>query len=104
MLLIAPATGNSVAKFVYGISDTLITNLFAQAGKSRVPIVVLPTDIAAEIDSVGPKGGLVRVYPRSIDLENVARLQQFSGVTVVMNLAQLQDCLAAYLPSADTGE
>ena len=37
VLVIAPATSNSVAKFVLGISDSLITNLFAHAGKNRIP-------------------------------------------------------------------
>ncbi len=93
VLLVAPATGNSVAKFVYGIADTLITNLFAQAGKSLVPIVVLPTDVSEEILSPGPKGGLVKVYPRQIDLENVEKLKGFRGVTVVTDMEELKACL-----------
>ena len=36
-LIVAPATSNTVAKCVAGISDTLVTNVFAQAGKCRVP-------------------------------------------------------------------
>ena len=56
VLVVAPATSNSVAKFVYGISDTLATNLFAQAGKSRIPVVVYPTDLAPVVTSVGPRG------------------------------------------------
>ena len=32
-LVLAPATSNTVAKCVFGISDTLATNVFAQAGK-----------------------------------------------------------------------
>src|SRR3984957_11252665 len=39
-LIVAPATSNAVAKFVYGISDDFITNVFAQAGKCRVPTLV----------------------------------------------------------------
>jgi len=48
-LVIAPATANSIAKFASGIADSLITNLFAHAGKFHVPIIVLPTDIAPEV-------------------------------------------------------
>ena len=40
-LIVAPATSNAVAKFVYGISDDFITNVFAQAGKCRVPTTCL---------------------------------------------------------------
>jgi len=97
VLLIAPATSNSVAKFVYGISDSLITNIFAQAGKSQVPIIVLPTDAASEMDSRGPKGNPIRVYPRPIDLENVEKLRQFPGVTVVKDMEELRACLDTYL-------
>jgi dihydromethanopterin reductase (acceptor) len=104
LLLVAPATSNTVAKFVYGLSDTLITNLFAQAGKSRVPIVVLPTDIAPEMDSVGPKGGLVKVYPRAIDLENTARLRRFPGVTVVSDMRELEACLNEHLRAVELEE
>jgi len=90
---VAPATSNSVAKFVYGVADSLISNLFAQAGKAQVPIIVLPTDVAPDIDSPAPKGGLVKVYPRPVDLENVARLCVFPGVTVVRSVAELRAAL-----------
>jgi dihydromethanopterin reductase (acceptor) len=88
-LVIAPATSNSVAKFVLGISDSLVTNLFAQAGKSRVPIVVYPTDTASEMDSLGPHREPLKVYPRPIDLENTARLEKIVGVTVVKSPEEL---------------
>lgn len=95
VLVIAPATSNTIAKFVCGISDTLITNVFAQAGKSRVPIVVFPTDQTAEVDSLGPRGESIKVYPRPIDLENTANLRSFSGVTVVRNREDLERCLVS---------
>jgi flavoprotein len=93
VLVIAPATSNSVAKFVCGISDTLVTNLFAQAGKSRVPIIVYPTDTAPEMDSVGPRREALKIYPRPIDLENTGRLGKFSGVTVVKSQDELTQAL-----------
>lgn len=97
VLVVAPATSNSVAKFVHGISDSLVTNLFAQAGKSRVPIIVLPTDLAPEMESFGPRGGLIKVYPRPIDLENTAKLRSFPGVTVVSSVEEMAVCLATFL-------
>src|SRR5215467_12389637 len=42
-LVLAPATSNTVAKCVYGISDNLATNVFAQAGKCRVHAIVFAT-------------------------------------------------------------
>jgi len=44
VLVVSPATGNSVAKIAYGIADSLVTNVVAQAQKVGVPVYVLPTD------------------------------------------------------------
>jgi dihydromethanopterin reductase (acceptor) len=93
-LVVAPATSNSIAKFIHGISDTLVTNLLAQAGKARIPIVVFPTDLASEMDSKGPNRESVRVYPRKIDLENTEKLMSFEGVVVVRNQAELESFLS----------
>jgi dihydromethanopterin reductase (acceptor) len=96
-LVIAPATSNSVAKFVHGISDSLATNLFAQAGKSRTPVIVYPTDLAPEMNSLGPKGEPIKIYPRPIDLDNTEKLKTFPGVTVVCSQKELEQRLADYV-------
>ncbi len=44
LVVIAPATSNSIAKMVYGIADTLPTLIFAEAGKSGIPVIVFPSD------------------------------------------------------------
>src|ERR1700734_3472218 len=92
-LVVAPATSNTVAKCVVGISDTLTTNVFAQAGKCRVPTVVFACDTAPELETEAPKG-LVKVYPRPIDLENRERLGRFAGVTTVDSIAELREAIA----------
>jgi flavoprotein len=92
-LVLAPATSNTVAKCVYGISDTLATNVFAQAGKCRVPSIVFACDTAPELTTEAPKG-MVKVYPRAIDLENAAKLKSFADVEVVETLAELEAALA----------
>jgi dihydromethanopterin reductase (acceptor) len=97
VLVIAPATSNSVAKFACGISDTLVTNLFAQAGKSRIPVIVYPTDLKPIVDTVSPRGKSFKVYPRPIDLENTAKLRSFAGVTVVNNRQDLEQSLSNYV-------
>ena len=48
VLVVAPATSNTVAKIAYGIADTLPTAVFAQATKTGTPVIVLPTDIPME--------------------------------------------------------
>lgn len=88
-LILAPATSNTVAKCVYGISDNLATNVFAQAGKCKVPAIVFACDTAPELDTEAPSG-MVKVYPRRIDLENTEKLKNFEDTTVVESLAQLE--------------
>lgn len=95
-LIVAPATSNTVAKCVYGISDNLATNVFAQAGKCRVPVIVFACDTAPELDTEAPKG-MVKVYPRRIDLENTARLKAFDDTTVVESLGELEAAVEARL-------
>ncbi|MFZ1949303.1 MAG: flavoprotein [Pseudolabrys sp.] len=92
-LVLAPATSNTVAKCVYGISDTLATNVFAQAGKCRVFSIVFACDTAPELETEAPKG-MVKVYPRQIDLENTARLKLFRDVSVVENVDELSNALS----------
>src|SRR5579863_1320658 len=100
-LVLAPATSNTVAKCVCGISDNLATNVFAQAGKCRIPSIVFACDTAPDLDTQAP-GGMVKVYPRRIDLENVERLKTFEATEVVLSMAALEQgiqrrlqCLAA---------
>jgi flavoprotein len=92
-LILAPATSNTVAKCVFGISDTLVTNVFAQAGKCRVPAIVFACDTAPELETEAPKG-MVKVYPRDIDLQNTARLKSFGETHVVESLEDLEVALA----------
>jgi dihydromethanopterin reductase (acceptor) len=91
-LVVAPATSNTVAKCVLGISDTLVTNVFAQAGKCRVPVIVFACDTAPELETEAPKG-LVKVYPRRIDLEHTGRLRSFEATAVVETLDALGSAL-----------
>jgi flavoprotein len=92
-LVLAPATSNTVAKCVYGISDNLATNVFAQAGKCRVPAIDFACDTAPELETEAPKG-TVKVFPRRIDLENTDRLKSFEGTQVVETLSELEQALA----------
>jgi dihydromethanopterin reductase (acceptor) len=92
-LVLAPATSNTVAKCVYGISDNLATNVFAQAGKCRVSSIVFACDTAPELETEAPKG-MVKVYPRRVDLDNTQRLKSFEATVVVETVDQLEQALA----------
>src|SRR6516164_463879 len=86
-LILTPATSNT-AKCVAGISDTLVTNVFAQAGKCRIPSIVFACDTAPELETKAP-GGMVKVWPRRIDLENVEKLKRFEDTLVVESMGEL---------------
>ena len=88
-LIMAPTSSNTVAKCVYGISDTLATNIFAQSGKCRVECIYFPCDTAPELETLSPKG-FVKVFPRKIDLQNVKNLKKFERTTVVMSFNELK--------------
>ncbi len=96
VFVVAPATSNTVAKFSLGISDCMMSTLFAQCGKSRVPIIVLPSDADESVNTMGATKPL-RVYPRPIDLENVERLKKFPKVEVALTIAELREFLTPYL-------
>ena len=91
-LVVAPATSNSIAKFVSGISDNLATNIFAQAGKCKVPCIVLACDTEPEHDTKAPSK-MVKVYPRKVDLENTEKLKSFELTKVVNSVDDLKKVL-----------
>ncbi|MDP8568482.1 flavoprotein [Methylophilus aquaticus] len=92
-LVVSPATSNTIAKMAYGFSDSLVTNLFAQAGKTRVHSIVFACDTAPELESEAPRDHMVKVYPRHIDLHNVGLLKQFADTDVVEDMDALQDAI-----------
>jgi dihydromethanopterin reductase (acceptor) len=91
-LILGPATSNTVAKCVVGIFDTIVINVFAQAGKCRLPAIVFACDTAPELETEAPKG-IVKVYPYEIDLKNTERLKSFESTVVVESLEDLRTAL-----------
>lgn len=87
--VMAPTTSNTIAKCVLGIADSLVTNLYSQAGKCRVQSIVYPCDIAPEMETTAPKGKKVMVYPRKIDLEATAKIREFEYTQVVESVDEL---------------
>lgn len=96
-LVIAPATSNTIAKCVYGISDSLVTNIYAQAGKCRIPSIVFACDTQPYLESEAPRG-TVMVHPRRIDLDNVERLRDFDFTHVVADIDALRAALGNPVP------
>ncbi len=96
-VVIAPTSSNTVAKMVCGISDNLVTNIFAQAGKCRIPNIVFACDTAPELESDAPRDNVVKVWPRRIDLENMEKLKGFEETTVAADMAELESAIQARL-------
>jgi flavoprotein len=95
-LVVAPATSNTVAKCALGISDTLPTNLFAQAGKRSTPSIVFACDTEPHVITKAPHEW-VELRPRRIELENVERLRGIEFCRVVCSVAELESALDARL-------
>jgi len=92
ILIVAPLTANSAAKIAYGIEDTLLTNAVAQCAKGETPIVLLPVDqTPGEIETVAPNGMKFKIRARQVDLDNVARLREMEGITVVATLDEIAE-------------
>ncbi|MDT8406696.1 MAG: flavoprotein [Methylococcales bacterium] len=87
--IMAPTTSNTIAKCVLGIADSLVTNLYSQAGKCKVPSIVYPCDTAPEILTTAPGGKKFWVYPRPVDLEATEQIKRFPYTEVVEDVAQL---------------
>ena len=101
-LVIAPATSNTVAKMAYGFSDSLVTNLYAQAGKTRVPSIIFACDTTPEsgeqwIESEAPRENVVQVYPRQVDLDNVTKLATFDYTQIASDMHMLQQAICMRL-------
>ena len=95
-LVIAPATSNTVAKCAFGISDTLPTNLFAQAGKRQIPSIVFACDTEPHVVTRAPHRW-VDLRPRRIELDNVERLGAIEHCRVARSVAELEAVLDARL-------
>ncbi|HET7793468.1 MAG TPA: flavoprotein [Rhizobacter sp.] len=95
-VVIAPATSNTVAKCAFGFSDTLPTNMFAQAGKLGIPGIVFACDTEPVVVTKSPHDW-VTLRPRRIELDNVDRLRDIDFCHVVCSPAELEDALDARL-------
>lgn len=91
-VVIAPATSNTVAKCVVGISDTLPTNMFAQAGKLGIPGIVFACDTEPVVVTKSPHDW-VTLRPRRLELDNVQRLREIDFCEVVTSPGELETAI-----------
>jgi flavoprotein len=91
-VVVAPATSNTVAKCSLGISDSLPTNMFAQAGKLGLLGIVFACDTEPVVVTKSPHDW-VTLRPRRIELDNVERLRGIDFCNVVASPAELEAAL-----------
>jgi dihydromethanopterin reductase (acceptor) len=95
-VVVAPATSNTVAKCAFGISDSLPTNMFAQAGKLGIAAIVFACDTEPVVVTRSPHDW-VTLRPRRIELENVERLRGIEFCRVVSSPDALEAALSERL-------
>ena len=95
-VVVAPATSNTVAKCAFGISDSLPTNMFAQAGKLGIPGIVFACDTEPVVVTKSPHDW-VTLRPRQVEFDNVDRLRTIDFCQVVTSPAELEAALQARL-------
>lgn len=79
MLVVSPATSNTIAKIVHGIADSLVTNAVAQAGKGRVDTYIVPVDLES--------GDVETVLPSKLELELCKNCETCQAAAVCPNEA-----------------
>ncbi|AKB17807.1 MULTISPECIES: archaeoflavoprotein AfpA [unclassified Methanosarcina] len=101
-LLIAPATANTVAKIVYGIADTLVTNAVSQTAKGKTPIFILPVDQKrGTVKTAAPSGRAFELSMREVDVTNSEKLAQMENITVLPSPYDIYDIFGLERPSED---
>lgn len=90
-LFISPATANTCAKIAYGIADSLITNCVAQTVKGGTRVYIYPVDQKPGSQlTKGPKGEPITITTRQVDLDNVDRLRNMGGITVLGHPSEIE--------------
>jgi flavoprotein len=92
LFLVAPVSANTIAKIVYGIADTLITNCVAQAIKGGHTAYIFPSDQDTEpIVTSRPDGTPLVLKIRDIELENIKKLKSMEGIVVISDFSEIKN-------------
>lgn len=91
LFLVCPLSANSVAKIVYGIADSLITNCIAQAIKGGVTAYIFPSDQHLEpIVTSRPNGSPLVLKIRDIEIENIQKIKRMEGIVVLSDFDDIK--------------
>ena len=101
LFIVCPVSANSVAKIVYGIADSLITNCVAQAIKGGVKAYLFPSDQHLEsIVTSKPDGTPLILTIRDIEIENVKKLRKMEGVIVISEFSEIEKIIIQEIEKA----
>jgi len=96
VFIISPVTSNTVAKIRLGIADSLLSCCASQALKSRVPLILIPTDSKPVVETRAPNGQIFKIYVRKVDLEHLKALKE-EGVIILEHPYEIEHALATLL-------
>jgi archaeoflavoprotein AfpA len=98
LLLIAPATSNTVAKIANGIGDTLLTNAAIMSLKAFVPVYIMPTDYNESIVYTKlPNGKEMKLRVRKEEADQVRKLEKMEGMHVLENPQKMREVFLDWL-------
>jgi flavoprotein len=89
LVVVAPATANTVAKVAHGIADSLVSNVVSQAIKAGIVVRMMPTDGVKNITGKTIIGKRITLTARDVDLENIEKIK--GEVRIVYKVADLVD-------------
>jgi archaeoflavoprotein AfpA len=103
LFFVSPATANTIAKIAYGIADTLVTNCVAQAIKGGTQVYIYPVDQElGSRETQVPEGDTITITTRRVDVENVERIRNMEGITVLKHPFEIEEIVASIV-SKETG-
>jgi archaeoflavoprotein AfpA len=103
LLLIAPATSNTVAKIANGIGDTLLTNAAIMSLKAFVPVYIMPTDYNESIVYTKlPNGKEMKLRVRKEEADQVRKLEKMEGMHVLENPQKVREFFLDWLKTLKT--
>lgn len=102
LLLIAPATSNTVAKISMGIADSLLSNAAIMSLKAFFPVYIMPSDYKeGVIVTKLPNGRDLKLRIRKEDVEHVKKL---AGMDDMFMLGNPEEIFQVFKKHFELGE
>lgn len=99
LLIIAPATSNTVAKIASKIADTMLTNAVAMGLKALAPIYIMPTDLEEGVTYTKlPKGETMKLQVSSEDADNVRKIAKMENLHILSKPEEIPSVFKKHFP------